>query len=60
MKYKAKASYKDLDNSKNFISLLSTSTHLTLLAGLAIEYNGDIPEDLMKHLTELKSKKGEK
>ena len=49
-KYKAKESYKDLDDTKNFNSLSSASTHLKLLAGLIVEKNGSIPEDLKKHL----------
>tara|TARA_Y100000310_G_C19987822_1_gene492754 strand:+ start:310 stop:501 length:192 start_codon:yes stop_codon:yes gene_type:complete len=54
-KYKAKASYKDLDDTKNFKSLLSCSTHLKLKAGLEVEWDNDIPEDLKKHLTEIKN-----
>ena len=53
-KYKAKESYKDLDDTKNFNSLSSASTHLKLLAGLIVEKNGSIPEDLEKHLIEIK------
>ena len=60
MKYKAKKTYKTLEDSENFISLESTSTHIKLLAGLTVEWNGDISNNLKKHLTELKSKKGEK
>ena len=55
MKYKAKASYADLDDTKNFKSLLSCSTHLKLKAGLEIEYNGKIPKELKEHLTEIKN-----
>ena len=58
--YKAKASYSDLDDSKNFNSLLSASTHLKLLAGLEIEWKGDIPKKLKEHLTEIKKTKGGK
>ena len=57
-KYKAKASYKDLDDTKNFKSLLSCSRHLRLKAGGTIEWDNDIPEDLKKHLTEIKNAKG--
>ena len=32
MKLKAKSSYKNLDNTENFISLQSASNHLKLLA----------------------------
>ena len=60
MKYKAKATYKDLEDSKNFKSLLSCSTHLKLKAGEVIEWKHDIPKDLKEHLTEIKDKKGDK
>ena len=60
MKYKAKASYLELDDTKNFNSLLSASTHLLLKAGLEIEWNNDIPKDLKEHLTEIKANKGGK
>ena len=56
-KYKAKATYKDLDDTKNFKSLLSCSTHLRLKAGLVVEYKSEIPKDLKEHLTEIKNKK---
>jgi len=59
-KYKAKASYLELDDTKNFNSLLSASTHLKLKAGLEIEWNNDIPKDLKEHLTEIKANKGGK
>jgi len=59
-KYKAKESYKDLDDTKNFKSLLSCSTHLKLKAGLEIEWKDEIPKELMEHLTEVKEKKGDK
>ena len=54
-KYKAKESYKDLDDTKNFKSLLSCSTHLRLKAGFVVEWKNDISEDLKKHLTEIKN-----
>ena len=60
MKYKAKATYIDLDDTKNFKSLLSCSTHLKLKAGKEIEWKGNIPKDLKEHLTEIKDKKGDK
>jgi len=60
MKYKAKPSYLALDDTKNFNSLLSASTHLKLKAGLEIEWNNDIPKDLKEHLTEIKANKGGK
>ena len=53
-KYKAKSSYKDLDDTKNFKSLLSCSTHLRLKAGLVVEWKNEIPKDLKEHLTEIK------
>ena len=57
-KYKAKSSYKDLDDTKNFKSLLSCSTHLRLKAGLVVEWKHDIPKELKEHLTEIKDTKG--
>ena len=60
MKYKAKTSYLALDDTKNFNSLMSASTHLLLKDGLEIEWNKDIPKDLKKHLTEIKNTKGGK
>ena len=60
MKIKAKETYKDLDNSVNFNSLLSASTHLKLLAGLEVEWKGTITKDLKKHISEVKTKKGDK
>jgi hypothetical protein len=56
MKFKAKKTYKELDDSVNFNALLSASTHLKLLDGLVVEWNKDIPKDLKEHLTEVKSK----
>ena len=53
-KYKAKASYKELDDTKNFKSLKSCSTHLKLKAGLVVEWKKEIPKDLQEHLTEIK------
>ena len=60
MKIKAKETYKDLDNSVNFNSLLSASTHLKLLAGLEVEWKGTITKDLKEHISEVKTKKGDK
>ena len=60
MKYKAKATYKDLDDTKNFKSLLSCSAHLKLKAGLEIEWKGKIPKELKGHLTEIKETTGGK
>ena len=52
-KYKAKASYKELDDTKNFNSFGSGSKHLWLKAGLEIEAK-DVPKSLKEHLTEIK------
>ena len=60
MKYKAKKDYRNLGDSKNFISLLSTSTHLRLLDGLEIEYNKSIPKELKECLTTVSKKQGDK
>jgi hypothetical protein len=54
MKIKAKDTYLELTNEKNFISLNSASTHLKLKAGEVVEWNGKIPKSLMAHLTEVK------
>ena len=54
-KYKAKASYKDLDDTKNFNSLLSASTHLKLIADEEVEWKGKIPKNLADHLLEIKN-----
>ena len=59
-KYKAKSSYKDLDDTKNFKSLLSCSTHLRLKAGKVIEWEHNVSKELKEHLTEIKDKKGDK
>ena len=56
-KYKAKVSYLALDDSENFNSLASSSTHLLLKAGLQVEWNKDIPKELKEHLTEIKNTK---
>ena len=60
MKIKAKACYSELDDTENFNSLLSASTHLILLAGETAEWNGKIPKNLKEHLTEIKNTKGGK
>ena len=60
MKYKAKDSYLELDDTANFNALASCSTHLKLKAGLEIEYKGNIPKELKEHLIEVKNKKGAK
>ena len=56
-KYKAKVTYLGLDDSENFNSLASASTHLLLKAGLEVEWNKYIPTNLKKHLTEIKNTK---
>jgi len=60
MKYKAKDSYVNLEDTENFNALLSCSTHLKLKAGLEVEYKGNIPKELKEHLIEVKNKKGAK
>lgn len=60
MKIKAKSSYYNLDNTENFNALSSASTHLRLVAGLEVDWNGNIPKGLKEHLTEVKVKKGDK
>ena len=52
-KYKAKASYKELNNTKNFHAFGSASKHLWLMAGLGVEIKS-VPKDLKEHLTEIK------
>ena len=54
---KAKASYIELDDTQNFKSLKSCSTHLKLKAGLEVKWEGSIPKDLKDHLTEIQNKK---
>ena len=56
MKYKAKGSYANLSNDKNFISLQSASTHLILLAGEEIEWKNPLPKIIKQTLTEVKKK----
>ena len=55
-KYKAKASYKELDDTKNYNDFGSGSKHLWLKAGLEIEAK-DVPKSLKEHLTEIKNTK---
>lgn len=59
MKAKAKPSYMELTDDKNFIALGSASTHLRLVAGIEVE----IPKSLLPLkktikdcLTEIKAK----
>ena len=60
-KYKAKASYKDLDDTKNYNAFGSASKHLWLKSGLEVEIK-TVPKDLKEHLIELNmtSKGGKK
>ena len=55
-KYKAKASYKELNNTKNFHAFGSASKHLWLMEGLEVEIK-NVPNKLKEHLTEIKNKK---
>ena len=55
-KYKAKASYKELNNTKNFHAFGSASKHLWLMEGLEVEIK-IVPKKLKEHLTEIKNKK---
>ena len=52
-KYKAKASYKDLDDTKNYNAFGSASKHLWLMEGLEVEIKS-VPDGLKEHLTEIK------
>ena len=56
MKVKAKAPYKELDDTKNYNAFGSGSKHLWLKAGLEIEAK-DVPKSLKEHLTEIKNTK---
>tara|TARA_Y100001963_G_C6782611_1_gene450839 strand:- start:2557 stop:2736 length:180 start_codon:yes stop_codon:yes gene_type:complete len=56
MKYKAKKTYEELPNDKNFLQLGSASTHLRLVAGETVEIKMPIPKDIKNCLTEIKSK----
>ena len=60
MKIKAKKTYAGLNDTDNFNSLASASTHLRLLAGLTCDWNGKIPKKLKEHITEIKTTKGGK
>ena len=54
MKIKAKETYLELTDEKNFISLNSASTHLKLKAGEEVEWDGKVSKSLMAHLTKVK------
>tara|TARA_R100000664_G_C2748762_1_gene136169 strand:- start:185 stop:382 length:198 start_codon:yes stop_codon:yes gene_type:complete len=56
-KYKAKKSYNTLSDSENFLSLGMASKHAWLKDGLEIAYNGELSEELEKHLTKVGEKK---
>ena len=55
MKVKAKASYKNLSDDKNFIAFDSLSKHLKLMDDREIEIKGEMPDELKEHLTEIKN-----
>ena len=55
-KYKAKESYKGLDNTKNFNAFGSASKHLWLMEGLEVEIKS-VPSSLKEHVTETKNTK---
>ena len=54
MKIKAKDTYLELTDEKNFISLNSASTHLKLKAGEEVEWDDKVSKSLMAHLTKVK------
>jgi|TARA_R100000734_G_scaffold6268_1_gene5311 hypothetical protein len=56
MKYKAKASYRKLDDSKNFYAFQDSSKHNMLMAGGVIEMES-VPKELEKHLESAEPKK---
>lgn len=60
MIYKAKDSYKKLDNTKNFVALGCASKHQWLVEGQQINYNQKLPSELKKHLDEVSEDKGAK
>jgi len=49
MKYKAKESYKKLDDSKNYCAFSSPSKHRQLMAGLEVKIS-EVPKELQAHL----------
>ena len=60
MKYKAKKTYAELPNEKNFLALGSGSAHLLLIAGETVEISKQLlplSKELEECLTEIKSKK---
>ncbi len=56
MKYKAKESYKKLDDSKNFYAFGDSSKHILLMAGVTIEMETP-PKELVEHLESAEPKK---
>ena len=48
-KYKAKSSYHELDDTKNYNAFGSASKHLWLKEGLVIDIK-DVPKTLKEHL----------
>jgi len=63
MKYKAKKSYAELPNTKNFLAKGSASTHLLLVAGKAVEITEDLfpfSKELEECLVEVNKKKEKK
>ena len=62
MKCKAKKTYAELPNEKNFLALGSGSTHLLLIAEKTVEINQQLlplSKELEECLTEVKTKKGD-
>ncbi|HCX21000.1 MAG TPA: hypothetical protein DHN29_03735 [Cytophagales bacterium] len=49
MKYKAKESYKKLDDNKNYYAFGDSSKHQQLIAGLTVEIT-EVPKELEAHL----------
>jgi len=63
MKYKAKKSYSELPNEKNFLAIGGATTHLKLEAGESVEIPKallPLKKELAECLTEITSKKGDK
>lgn len=56
MKYKAKESYKKLDDSKNFYAFGDSSKHNILMAGGVIKMEAP-PKQLLEHLESAEPKK---
>lgn len=56
MKYKAKASYRKLDDSKNFNAFASSAKHNRLMAGGIIDMDS-VPKELAEYLESAEPKK---